>query len=160
MSVKCSYSFIIIMFFFLQNLRNIPKACAVKWALVWVGALTTEGLRCSNGRALRHPYWDYLVPYLTGNGFGPLINSDEWRPIHNPLCTWPHVLSVLQDLKTAPATERGQLLPPVGQGCSLAALGNVYFRLQISTEAEFSSRPWCFQATDGWTRQWHTQVVN
>lgn len=64
---------------------------------------TAGGLRCTNGRALRHPYRDFLVPYLTVNGFGRLINSDEWEPIHNPLCTWP---SVLQDLKKRLSQQR------------------------------------------------------
>lgn len=142
-------------FFFSPKSYKYFKNLCRQMTLVWVWVLT-----CRNGRALRHLRRDFLVPYLTANGFGPLINSDEWRPVHNPLCTWPHVLSVSQDLKTAPTARRGQLLPPVGQGCSLAALGNVHFWLRISTKAEFSSRPWRFQARDSCTRQWHTQVVN
>lgn len=64
-------------------------------------------------RAVRHPYGDKLVPGLTVNGFGSLINCDEWELIHNPLCRWPCVLSGLQD---AEAAHRGKLLPPVGPG--------------------------------------------
>lgn len=52
-----------------------------------------------NSRAVRHSYEDKLVPRLTVNGFGPLINCDEWELIHNPLCSWPCVLSVVLNTK-------------------------------------------------------------
>lgn len=68
--------------------KHYKKAC-LKWSPVWVCPQRTQGLRCTDGRPLRHPHRDVLVPYLTVNGFGLLINSDEWRPIHNPLYTWP-----------------------------------------------------------------------
>ncbi len=70
-----------------------------------------------NGRAVRHSYKDKLVPRLTVNGFGPLINCDEWELIHNPLCSWPCVLSALLDTKAAAVflqPVRGKLLPPFG----------------------------------------------
>lgn len=51
---------------------------------------------------------DKLVPCLTVNGFGPLINCDEWELIHNPLCSWPCVLSVVLDTKAA--ADAGSLL--------------------------------------------------
>lgn len=53
----------------------------------------------STSQAVRHSYQDKPVPHLTVNGFGPLINCDEWELIHNPLCSWPHVLSVVLDTK-------------------------------------------------------------
>lgn len=46
-------------------------------------------LKHLNSRAVCHSYKDKLVLRLTVNGFGPLINCDEWELIHNPLCSWP-----------------------------------------------------------------------
>lgn len=110
---KCPVS--LITMFFLPNptnVSNISIFCAVQWFELEPCLIqkhfcpTAGGLRCTNGRALRHPSRDFLVPYVTVNGFGRLINRDEWEPIHNPLCTWPGALSVLQDLKKRLSQQR------------------------------------------------------
>lgn len=90
------------------------------------------GLRCTNGRALRHPYRDFLVPYLTVNGFGRLINSDEWEPIHNPLCTWP---SVLQDLKNGCRSRERPTTAPCWPGSLTGSTGK-----RVSSAADFQKR--------------------
>lgn len=148
------------------NVSNISIFCAVQWFELEPCLIqkhfcpTAGGLRCTNGRALRHPSRDFLVPYVTVNGFGRLINRDEWEPIHNPLCTWPGALSVLQDLKkTALAAETGQLLPPVGRGVSLAAPGNVYFRLQVCTKTELRRWQGGLQGAYGRTGQQPAPVL-
>lgn len=71
-----------------------------------------------NGRAVRHSYKDKLVPRLTVNGFGPLINCDEWELIHNLLCSWPLCAVSVTGYKSCSSVftaQRGKLLPPFGQ---------------------------------------------
>lgn len=46
-----------------------------------------------NAEAVRLSPADKPVLRLTVNGFGPLINCDEWELVCNPLCFWLRMLS-------------------------------------------------------------------
>lgn len=79
------------------NILRSPTSSSLSSSPVWSGNTFPQQQEASGVRALRalrHPYSDFLVPYLTVNGFGLVINSDEWEPIHHPLCTWPGTVSV------------------------------------------------------------------
>lgn len=65
-------------------------------------------------------------------------------------CALGPALSALRGLKNdTRRREGGRLLPPVGREFSLAALGKVYFWLQISRKTELSWWQRGLEGTDG-----------
>lgn len=136
------------------NILNIPTSSSLSSRPGWSGnpfprQQEASGVRAL--RALRHPYRDFLVPYLTVNGFGLVINSDEWGPIHNPLCTWPGAVSVTGPKKRHSQEKGRPTTAPCWREFSLAAQGKVYFWLRICTKTELSWGQRGLQGTDGRT---------
>lgn len=151
------------------NILDISIFRAVRPALAWVRVPSDpEALFPDNRRPQVHEHSEHsvILTETSSSLIWQLMGSAWWLIVMNgsPFithCALGPALSALQGLKNGTRRrEGGRLLPPVGREISLAALGKVYFWLQISRKTELSWWQRGLEGTDGRTGQRRTRVVS